>query len=87
MSDPLRMGFQPNDICIVANNDFLKKNPAAAELFKQVKVPLADISTQNALMDAGEDGPRDIERHVTDWVKKNQSTWDSWLAAARKAAK
>ena len=34
-----------------------------------------------------EDLVYDIARHVDEWIAKNQSTWDGWLAEARKAAK
>ncbi len=86
-SDPLKLGFVVADIQIVANKEFLVKNPAAREFFKQFTLPLGDINEQNTKMQNGEKSSKDIDRHVQEWIKKNQSTWDGWLAAARKAAK
>ena len=86
VSDPIRMGFIPNDIDIVANKVFLKKNPAAAKFFEGIKVPLADIAAQNTKMFQGEDKQSDIERHVDEWIAKNKSAWDAWLNDAKVAA-
>jgi len=37
-------------------------------------------------MNEGEKSQSAIEGHVDEWIAKNQSTWDSWLEQARKAA-
>ncbi|WP_342666813.1 glycine betaine/L-proline ABC transporter substrate-binding protein ProX [Geopsychrobacter electrodiphilus] len=86
VSDPIKLGFVVADIRIVANKNFLAKNPAAKEFFKVFTLPLGDINEQNTKMQNGEKSQKDIERHVKEWIKKNQSTWDAWLAAARNAA-
>lgn len=87
VTDPITMGFPPNDINVVANNDFLKKNPAAAKMFAVMSIPLEDIARQNNRMNAGENTQDDIERHVTEWIALNKATWDGWLSMARMAAK
>lgn len=87
VSDPLKMGFPANDIMVVANNQFLEKNPSAKRLFEIMSIPLEDIARQNNRMFAGENTERDVERHVTEWIAVNKETWDGWLAEARKAAK
>ena len=87
VSDPLKMGFPANDIVVVANKLFLKKNPAIEKLFEIMSIPLEDIALQNNRMFGGEDGRRDIARHVTEWKALNQEKWNSWLDAAKKAAK
>jgi glycine betaine/proline transport system substrate-binding protein len=86
VSDPIKLGFVVADIQVVANKKFLAENPAAKEFFKQFTLPLGDINAQNTLMEEGEKSQKDIERHVQAWIKKNQETWNSWLAAARNAA-
>lgn len=86
VSDPIKLGFVAADIQIVANSKFLAENPAAKEFLKVFTLPLGDINEQNTKMQDGEKSSKDIDRHVQQWIKKNQSTWDSWLAAARKAA-
>ncbi|MBU4567237.1 MAG: hypothetical protein KMY53_13005 [Desulfarculus sp.] len=66
---------------------FLAKNPAAKKFFEVFTLPLEDINEQNTLMNNGQKSQKDIERHVDDWIAKNQATWNTWLAEARKAAK
>ncbi len=86
VSDPIKLGFVAADIQIVANKEFLAANPAAKEFFKLFNLPLNDINAQNTLMQDGEKSATDIDRHVKDWIKKNQATWNGWLESARKAA-
>lgn len=87
VSNPLKAGFVVSDIQVVANKKFLSKNPAAKKFFEVFTLPLADINVQNTLMQDGENSAKDIDRHVQDWIKKNQTTWNGWLDAARNAAK
>jgi glycine betaine/proline transport system substrate-binding protein len=82
VSDPLKMGFPANDIKVVANKEFLEKNPAAKKLFEIMTIPLEDIARQNNRMFAGENTEADIERHVTEWIALNQEKWDKWIAEA-----
>ncbi len=86
ISDPVKLGFVACDIRIVANKKFLAANPAAKRFFEVFTLPLIDISEQNTRMNEGEKGKKDIERHVDQWIAKNQTKWDGWLAEARKAA-
>lgn len=86
-TDPLKAGFVVSDIQIVANNKFLKKNPAAEKFFEVFTLPLADISAQNTKMQDGEKSAKDIDRHAQEWIKANQAMWNGWLDAARAAAK
>ena len=80
------MGFQGADIKVVANNQFLKDNPAAAKLFEVMTIPLADISKQNNRMNAGENTQEDIDSHADEWIALNRDLFDGWLAQARRAA-
>jgi glycine betaine/proline transport system substrate-binding protein len=86
-TDPIYMGFAPNDIKVVANKKFLAENPAAAKLFELMGVDLVDIFEQNNKMFEGEDKQKDIDRHVDEWIAKNQAKYDGWLKAAAAAAK
>ena len=81
------LGFAVDNLRIIARNDFLKANPAAAKLFEVAKVDINDISAENKQIADGEKNSADIDRHVEAWVAANQATYDGWLAAAREAAK
>ncbi len=85
VTDPIKMGFPGNDICVVANNKFLADNPAAAKMFKIMSIPFEDIASQNAKMYAGENTEKDIERHVDEWIAAHKDTWKGWLKEAASA--
>lgn len=86
VSDPLQMGFVANDIRVVANDEFLSENPAAAALFEQVEVSLADISAMTALINEGMNSDADIAQIAQVWIALNRGTVDGWLDQARAAA-
>jgi glycine betaine/proline transport system substrate-binding protein len=86
VSDPVKLGFVVNDIRIVANKEFLEKNPAAKKFFEVFALPLSDINQQNTKMEDGEKSQTDVERHAKEWISAHQETWNGWLDAARKAA-
>ncbi|MEX0301961.1 MAG: glycine betaine/L-proline ABC transporter substrate-binding protein ProX, partial [Leisingera sp.] len=81
------LGFAVDSIRIVATDEFLAANPAAAKLFEVAKIDINDISAQNKLIADGEDSSDDIDTHVTAWIEENRADYDSWLDAARAAAK
>ena len=87
VSDPVKLGFVVSDIRIVANKKFIEKNPAAKKFFEVLTLPLIDINEQNTRMNQGEKSQKDIERHVDEWIAKNQAKWNGWLEEARKAVK
>ena len=80
-------GFVVNTQHIVANKDFVQKNPAAGKLFEVMKVSVNDINAQNLRMSQGENKPQDIERHTDGWIKAHQKTFDGWIEQAEAAAK
>jgi ABC-type proline/glycine betaine transport system substrate-binding protein len=80
---PLRLGWPPNDIRIVANRSFLAGNPAIAALLERVRIPIADIHRQNGRMIRGEDDPADFRQHARDWIDRHRDQVDRWLQAAR----
>ncbi len=81
------LGFAVDSIRVVSTNKFLKANPAAAKLFEVAKLDINDVSAQNKKISDGEDKSTDIDRHVSEWIKANQASYDSWLKKARAAAK
>jgi len=81
--DPCAMGFPPNDIRVVANKPFLENHPDVKRLLEMVKIPLVDISAQNAKMLDREDAYEDIRRHAQEWIASHRKTIDRWLTAAR----
>lgn len=85
MFDGKNLGFAVNELRVVANNDFLAANPAAAKLFEVAAIDINDVSAQNKKMRDGEDGLDDIARHIDEWIAAHRDLFDSWLAAARAA--
>ncbi len=85
-TQPCDMGFSPADIVVVANNDFLAANPAAAKLFELVTFDVIDIALQNVRYDEGENTEEDVRNHAAEWIADNRSVVDDWLARARAAA-
>lgn len=83
VSDPVKLGYVVSDIQIVANKEFVEKNPKAKKFFELFTLPLADINEQNTRMSQGEKSRKDIERHVDEWIAENKTTWDKWLSEAR----
>lgn len=80
------LGFAVNSLRVVANNKFLEANPAAAKLFEVATLDINKISAQNSAMRNGEDSLEDIARHVDEWIKANQASFDSWIKAAQGAS-
>jgi glycine betaine/proline transport system substrate-binding protein len=75
----VNLGFGADDIRPAVNVDFLKANPKVEKFLKKASIPLADIAAQNLKMNDGEKSERAIKKHAAEWIKNNQSTFDSWL--------
>jgi glycine betaine/proline transport system substrate-binding protein len=80
------MGFAPNDLRIVANEEFLDRNPVIRKLFELIEIPVEDINAQNLKMNEGENTQEDIERHAEEWIAGHRDLVDGWLEEARAAA-
>ncbi|WP_394546830.1 glycine betaine/L-proline ABC transporter substrate-binding protein ProX [Pantoea ananatis] len=78
-------GFPVNTMHIVANKAWAEKNPAAAKLFAEMRLPIGDINAENAAMHAGQSSEEDINRHVDGWIKGHQAQFDKWINDARAA--
>ena len=83
---PCQTGFVPHDIRVVARNDFLAANPAAAKLFELVTIPLRDVSAQNLAYDGGANSEFDVRDAALRWITANRGQVDAWLNAARVAS-
>lgn len=81
---PCQTGFAPADIRVVANNDFLDANPAAARLFELVVIPATDIYAQNLAMHEGADTQPEIVAAARGWIDEHRATVDEWLEEARR---
>lgn len=79
-------GFPLNNEYIVANKQWVQKNPAAGKLFEVMQLPINDISSQNRLVHDGQSSPAAIRQHVDRWIQAHQKTFDGWLQQARAAA-
>ena len=75
----VNLGFGADDIRPAANVDFLKANPKVEKMLKKASIPLGDIAAQNLKMNKGEKSEKAIKKHAADWIKANQSTFDSWI--------
>ena len=82
-SPSINLGFGADDIRPAANVAFLKKNPQVQKLLEVASIPLADIAAQNMQMNKGEKSERQVKDHAKAWIKINQKTFDSWIAAAK----
>ncbi|MFO7799876.1 glycine betaine/L-proline ABC transporter substrate-binding protein ProX [Rhodohalobacter sp.] len=65
---PITLGFDLNDIRVVANREFLNRYPDLRALFENVRIPLEDIQEQNAAMAGGEGSISDIRQHAREWI-------------------
>ena len=52
-----------------------------------MKLPLADINAQNAMMHAGKSSEVDVKGHVDGWIKAHQQQFDGWVKEALEAQK
>ncbi|BCP54007.1 glycine betaine ABC transporter substrate-binding protein [Kaistia sp. 32K] len=76
-------GFPVNDIMILANNEFLKRNPSANAFLSAVRIPLADVNAENLLIHQGQSSEKEVIGHAEKWVADNRAQFDAWLKQAR----
>lgn len=86
VTDPIEMGFVAADIQVAANNAFLEANPAAAELFRQIRLPLEWISEVDARIGDEDLTDAEVRPLVREWIEVNRDRVDEWLDTARAAA-
>jgi len=49
-------------------------------LLERIKIPLADISKQNAQMFEGKNDQKEIRRQASEWIEANREQVDRWLS-------
>ncbi len=76
------IGWVPADIQVTANSDWLAENPAAAELLRQAKLSVVDVSIANVEQDQGDYTEAQIAQAASEWINDNRSNVDSWVASA-----
>ena len=86
-SDPCAMGFEPNNIEVVANSDFLDDNPAARRLLELVRIPEPDIFEQNRSLVATGYTSQAVTRAARRWISDNRQAVDDWLSQARQVVR
>jgi glycine betaine/proline transport system substrate-binding protein len=86
LPDGRNRGFAANDIRVLANNQFLRKNPAAEKLFELMKIELDAINARSLLVHDGQDKLSDIRLHAESWAAEHRATLDQWIAEVAAAA-
>ena len=76
------IGWVPADIQVTANTDWLAANPAAAELLRQSKLSVVDVSIANVEQDQGDYTEAEIAQAAAEWIADNRAGVDAWIAAA-----
>jgi glycine betaine/proline transport system substrate-binding protein len=85
LPDGRNIGFPVNAMRVMANNDFLQKNPAAKKLFELMTIPVADVNAENLKLHNGETSYDAIRQDAEAWITQNQSQFDDWITQAAKA--
>ncbi|WP_340105790.1 glycine betaine/L-proline ABC transporter substrate-binding protein ProX [Rhodohalobacter sp. 8-1] len=80
--NPITLGYDLNDIRVVANRDFLREYPDLRALFEQLRISLQDIQQQNAAMAEGDGSLQDIREHARVWINNHKADLRSRLAMA-----
>lgn len=81
-ADGKNLGFAVDQQVVLVNQTFIDDNPAAAQFFELVQLPIEDVSAQNQLIQDGEDTPDAIRGHAETWVEENQAQFDGWIEEA-----
>lgn len=79
--DGCQLGWEASDIEITANDMWLARNPVAEELFRQVSLPMRDISELLRTIE-NDHSTQEVNRAAAGWIAANRGLVDSWLAAA-----
>ncbi|ATU95311.1 glycine betaine/L-proline ABC transporter substrate-binding protein ProX [Phyllobacterium zundukense] len=79
------LGFSKIQQSIVAATSFINDNPRAKKLFELIQIPIEDSNSQNLRIYKGESSPSQVQELAKEWIDKNKSTWDKWIADAKAA--
>ena len=83
LEDPLGGWGELATIVKAANKEWVKKNPEAANLIRQVVMTQDDIAWSMAEIDARGDDAETLTAIAREWMAANQAEVDSWVAAAK----
>ena len=75
----INLGFNGDDISVVANTNFIRNNPEVENLLKNISFSINDVSNQNLKMHYGEKSDSNIRRHAENWVASNSKKVTSWI--------
>lgn len=81
---PCETGFVANSIRIVANEAFLRENPAARRLFELIRIPRQAIYKQKRRL--YRDEHTTSTEAAEQWIQAHRAKVERWLKAARTAA-
>lgn len=84
LTKPCTLGFPIYHVRSAGHKKFLNNHPDIKELLRHIKIPMEDISEQNALMNKGETNQREIEGHAQEWIKENRFLVNQWLKQVRR---
>ncbi|MDX8529168.1 glycine betaine/L-proline ABC transporter substrate-binding protein ProX [Mesorhizobium sp. MSK_1335] len=79
------LGFPMIQQRIVAATSFVKNNPSAKKFFELVAIPIEDLNAEDLRIYKGENSNEQIKQAGLDWIAKNKTKWDQWIAEAKAA--
>jgi len=83
LEDPLGGWGELATVIKAANKEWVKANPEAADLIRQVKMTQDDIAWSMAEIDARGDSAETLEAIAREWMAAHQADVDAWLAAVK----
>lgn len=84
-TQPCQLGWNPADIQVTANNEFLAANPFIEALFPLIRPSVIDISILQVEQGNGSGSEAEVESIAAGWIAENQDLVSSWLADAAAA--
>lgn len=69
-------GYKAGHLWKLANSEFSKRAPKAAELLRKFEVKTMEVADAT---DRVENGNEKIEDVAKDWINKNRATWEAWI--------
>lgn len=79
------LGFPMIQQRIVAATSFADVNPTAKKFFELVAIPIEDLNAEDLKIYKGENSNDQIQQAALDWIAKNKTKWDGWIAEAKAA--
>ncbi len=80
------IGWSWADIKITANKNFIAENPAAAQLFRNMVIPVQAAVEASERYNNGENSEDDVKAIAAEWIAANRQLVDYWVQDAARAA-